>query len=232
MSQTNSNWEQLDIARSHILFCIKAFFIIFLCLYPFNQDLYRLLANPLQLNQKYAIIATKVVSPFTTPIKLCLVTSFVISMPIILWQLWLFLKPAMKKNEKRTLAYLLIFGCSLFIFGIYFCISYVLPNTIKVFQNLTPSNVIYMPDMDAYLDFALSLLIIFGICFEVPVILITLIKFGIISINQLKSKRREVILTCFVLGMLFTPPDVISQIMLAIPMWSLFEISLLLARII
>ncbi len=232
MSNLNNNWAQVEEIRKHIIFCLKAFTLIMLGTYPFNQQLYQKLAQPLMLGQPHVIIATKVISPFTTPLKLCLFASFALSMPIMLWRLWLFLKPAMKHKEKTILTFLLIFGCGLFFAGLSFCFLYVLPSTIQVFQNLTPKNVIYMPGMDEYLDFTLSLLTAFGLSFEIPVILVTLVKLNIIAIENLVNKRKEVVIACFILGMLLTPPDVTSQILLALPMWGLFELSLLIARII
>ena len=221
---------QLDEIRKHLFNWGKSFIAFTLCFYPFNQKLYQILATPLMLDKPHVIIATQVISPFTTPLKLCLFSAFCLSMPILLWQLWLFLQPALKDKEKIFLANIMTFGTLFFAIGIGFCWLYVLPNTLAVFQKLTPSNVVYMPDMQAYLDFALTLLIAFGLCFEFPVLLIAMTKLNIVSIKTLQNKRREVIVASFVIAMLLTPPDVTSQIMLAIPMWLLFELSLILCK--
>lgn len=229
---TNDSWQQIEKIRNHVITIFKALTISIIALYPFNKELYQILAEPLQLNAGQTIIATKVVSPFTIPIKLCIFCSIIICMPIILWQLWQFLRPAMHNNEKAILRYILLFGTSLFFLGILFGFEYVLPKTINVFQGLTPKNVVYMPDMEAYLDFSLSIIIAFGFCFQVPVILISLIKFGVLSVESLAKYRKHVVVACFVIGMLLTPPDITSQIMMALPMWALFELSLLIARFI
>lgn len=232
MNQVENNWLQIEKIRTLVINYCKIFALLIAVTYPFNQELYQLLAKPLKLDSANVIIATKVISPFTIPLKLCLVSSFVLSLPILLWLFWQYLKPALTNREQKILKYLLIFGTMLFLLGLVFCFEYVLPSTIKVFQSLTPKNVVYMPDMEAYLDFSLALLTAFGISFEMPVLLITLVKFDIISLDDLRSYRREVIIGCFIIGMLLTPPDVTSQILLALPLWGLFELSIILARII
>lgn len=229
---TNNNWQEIDNIRQHIITILKAIILSILVLYPFNKELYQILSGPLQLKAGQTIIATKVISPFTIPLKLCFFCSIIICMPIILWQLWQFLRPAMHNNEKNILRYILVFGTSLFFLGIVFGFEYVLPKTISVFQGLTPKNVVYMPDMEAYLDFSLSIIIAFGFCFQVPIILISLIKFEVLSAQTLANYRKHVVVACFVIGMLLTPPDITSQIMMALPMWALFELSLLIARFI
>lgn len=232
MQIPENNWQQIELFRKHLISYGKILALILAALYPFNQALYQLLAKPLQIGPSHVIIATKVISPFTIPLKLCIISSFVLSMPVLLWHFWRFLSPALTKTEQKILRYLLIFGGCLFLLGLAFCFIYVLPSTIKVFQSLTPKNVVYMPDMDAYLDFSLALLTAFGLGFELPVLLITLIKFNFITEADLVKRRKEVVVACFVIGMLLTPPDVTAQILLALPLWGLFELSILLARII
>lgn len=232
MSIKNDTWyDQLDQFRKHIIAWGKIFCLLFVIIYPFNQELYRELASPLMLNKTQVIIATRVVSPFTTPLKLSAFTAFTISMPFMIWQIWQYLRPAMRSNERKLLAWLVTTGTSLFIIGIIFCFNWALPATIKVFQKLTPSNVTYMPDMDQYLDFALSLAIAFGLCFEVPIILISLVKFGVLKLDTLIHRRKEVIVLCFTIAMLVTPPDVTSQVLMALPMIALYELSIIVCKI-
>lgn len=221
---------EIDQIRRHVLTWAKSLVLLMFCAYPFNQNLYQMLAKPLMVGKSKTIIATKVISPFTTPLKLCMFLSFSASMPILLWQLWSYLKPALLIKERQLLAYLFSFGLMFFIFGIITCLKFVLPSTVKVFQNLTPKNVIYMPDMDGYLDFSLTLMLAFGLCFEIPVILVTFIKLNIVSVETLTNKRKEVIIACLTIAMLVTPPDVTSQVMLALPMWLLFELSIFLGK--
>lgn len=231
MNQKSESWlGEINSIRQHFLAWLKSFLALVFCIYPFNQELYSQLAKPLMLNKPHVIIATSVAAPFTAPLKLALFVAFCLSMPILLWQLWQYIKPAMQKNERVIVAWLLSVGVILYTLGTVFCFAWVIPSTVAVFQKLTPANVTYMPDMNSYLDFALSLAIAFGLCFEIPVVIITLVYIGLLDIVSLEHRRKEIIVLCFVLAMLLTPPDVTSQILLALPMWALYEISIILCR--
>lgn len=218
--------------RKKLLLWAKSYLLIFAALYPFNQQTYQYLAYPLlkQYSSGNGLIATHVIATFSAPLKLTLFLTLCLSIPILLIQFWRFLTPAMYRNERNTLVLFLIFGVTLFFGGVLFCYFWVLPNTVHFFQSLTPPGVKYMPDMSAYLDFSLSLLLAFGCCFEAPVVIVTLVALEMINIESLTNKRREVIVGCFIIGMILTPPDVISQIMLALPLWALYELSILISK--
>ena len=212
-----------------ILIVILLFFLGFIA---FANDLYAYLADPLQslLPEGASMIATQVASPFLAPFKLALYLSVYCGAPMILYQLWGFIAPGLYDNEKKIAGPLLISSIFLFYAGMAFAYFVVFPLVFGFFTTIGPTGVTVMTDIDAYLSFVLKLFLAFGLAFEIPVATMLLIRAGIASPESLKSKRPYVFIGCFVVGMLVTPPDVISQTLLAVPMWLLFEVGLIGSR--
>lgn len=218
--------------RNRLLRSVIAILVIFLGLYYFRNDLYMIVSEPLRtlLPKGSTLIATEVASPFLAPLKLTFAVSVLISIPYTLFQAWSFIAPALYKNEKRIAIPLLISSILLFYCGILFAYFVVLPLIFGFFTSVGPSGVTVMTDINSYLNFVLKLFFAFGVTFEIPVATYLLIKAGVTTVSTLSQKRPYVILACFVIGMLITPPDVFSQTLLAIPMWLLFELGLLAGR--
>ncbi len=219
--------------RERIMKSLLAVCLIFLGLFYFANDIYQLLAVPLQaqLPEGSTMIATGIVSPFLAPFKLTLVVSLFLSMPIILYQVWSFIAPGLYKHEKRLALPLLFLSVVLFYLGIAFAYFVVFPLVMGFLMNVGPGGVQVMPDINEYLAIALKLFFAFGLAFEIPVATILLVWSGAVSLDSIKGKRAYVLIGCFVLGMLLTPPDVVSQIMLAVPMYALFELGILFSHL-
>lgn len=224
--------EHLVELRDRLLRALLAILAVLLCLFPFANDLYLLLAEPLlaRLPSNSTMIATEVASPFLTPFKLTLVASIFVAMPMILYQVWGFIAPGLYKHERRLVFPLLLTSSILFYAGIAFAYYIVFPLVFAFLISYAPDGVTVMTDIGRYLDFVLKIFFAFGVAFEVPVATILSIWAGITTADELRAKRPYVVVGAFVLGMLLTPPDIISQTLLAIPMWALFEIGLLFSR--
>ena len=209
-----------------------AVFIAFLGLFPFANELYTYVSEPLRLllPEGSSMIATEVTSPFLTPFKLSLVLAVFVAMPVILAQLWGFIAPGLYKSEKRIAIPLLTSSVILFYAGVAFAYYVVFPLLFGFFTTVGPGDISVMTDINRYLDFVLKLFFAFGLAFEVPVAAVILILTGVVTAAQLANNRSYVIVGCFVMGMLLTPPDVISQTLLALPMWLLFEVGLVMGR--
>ncbi len=236
MSDTNNEQpiiQHLLELRTRLLRALLSVLIVFIALFGFANDIYEFVANPLQqlLPEHSTMIATDVASPFLTPFKLTLFVSLFIAMPFILYQIWAFIAPALYKHEKRLALPLFAASIILFYTGIAFAYYVVFPLVFQFFISVAPERIAAMPDISSYLSFVLKIIFAFGLAFEIPVITIMLIAAGLISADNLAKKRPYVIVGCFVLGMFLTPPDVISQVMLALPMWLLFEFGLLFGRL-
>ncbi len=218
--------------RDRILRCLISIFIIFLFLFPFSNDIYEFVSMPLRnlLPEGTSMIATEVASPFLTPFKLSILSSLYIAMPYILFQIWRFVAPGMYLTEQRIAIPILSSSILLFYAGTAFAYFVVFPLVFGFFTTVAPDGVEIMTDINRYLDFVLKLFFAFGIAFEIPVVAIILITTGVTTADKLASRRPYILVGCFVIGMLLTPPDVISQSLLAIPMWVLFEIGIFLAR--
>ena len=225
--------EHLVELRSRLLKASAAVLVILLLLLPFARKLYALLAEPLTavLPEGSSMIAIDVASPFLTPFKLALLLALILAIPFVLYQLWAFVAPALYREEKRLARPLLYTSVLLFYAGCAFAYYVVFPLVFGFFTRVAPEGVTVMTDISKYLDFVITLFLAFGITFEVPIATIILVATGMVSIEQLKKARPYVLVGAFALGMLLTPPDVISQTLLALPMWALFEIGLLMARI-
>ncbi|MBE0439124.1 MAG: twin-arginine translocase subunit TatC [Gammaproteobacteria bacterium] len=218
--------------RDRLLRGIVAVLIIAACLLPFSNDLYHFLAEPLlrHLPESSTMIATEVASPFLTPFKLTLSVAIMLAIPVLLYQLWAFIAPGLYDNERKMVFPLLLASTLLFFLGIVFAYFVVFPLIFGFLTQAAPEGVAVMTDISSYLDFVLKLFFAFGLAFEVPIATLLLIWTGISSVKSLAEKRPYIIVGAFVVGMLLTPPDVISQTLLALPVWLLFEGGLLCAR--
>lgn len=218
--------------REKLLRAILAVLLIFICLFPFSNEIYTFVSQPLQaiLPDGGSMIATEVTTPFFTPFKLTLVAAIFLAMPVILYQAWSFIAPGMYRHEKRLAVPLLASSVLLFYAGAAFAYFIVFPIIFGFFTSVAPEGVAIMTDINSYLDFVLKLFFAFGLAFEIPIAVILLIWAGITTPEALASKRRYVIVGCFVIGMLLTPPDVFSQTLLAVPMWMLFELGIYFGR--
>lgn len=219
--------------RQRLIWAILIVFVIFLGLFYFANDLYQALSEPLTslLPEGTSMIATDVTSPFFAPFKLTLVASIFLAMPFILHQAWSFIAPGLYRHEKRLAIPLLVSSIFLFYCGIAFAYFVVFPLIFGFFTSVGPENVAVMTDISSYLNFVLKLFFAFGIVFEIPIATLLLIWSGATTAKDLSSKRAYVLVGCFVIGMLLTPPDVISQSLLAIPMWLLFELGIVLSKV-
>ncbi|MDE0929767.1 MAG: twin-arginine translocase subunit TatC [Halioglobus sp.] len=212
--------------RDKLLRALLAVLLVFICLFPFANDIYTFVSEPLRalLPPGATMIATEVASPFFTPFKLSLVTAVFLAMPYVLYQAWSFIAPGMYKHEKRLAIPLLASSVLLFYAGSAFAYYVVFPLIFAFFTSVAPQDITIMTDINSYLNFVLKLFFAFGLAFEIPIVAILMIWAGITTAEALAKKRPYIIVGCFIFGMLLTPPDIISQSLLAIPMWLLFEI--------
>ncbi|MGD8568911.1 MAG: twin-arginine translocase subunit TatC [Gammaproteobacteria bacterium] len=219
--------------RDRLLRCVLAVIVVFLALFSFANDLYTFIAEPLlrHMPQGTSMIATEVASPFLTPFKLTLVVSIFICVPYLLYQLWAFIAPGLYQHERKLVYPLLFSSTVLFYLGAIFAYYVVFPLVFGFLTKVAPEGVAVMTDISKYLDFVLKMFFAFGVAFEVPIATILVIWTGITSAESLAAKRPYVIVFAFVIGMLLTPPDVISQTLLALPMWALFEMGLVFSRL-
>jgi len=229
-----SLFDHLKELRERIIKCCIALTLCFLPLIYLSNPIYQFVSKPLQalLPNTSSMIATEVASPFFTPIKLTFFVSLLISIPYILYQVWGFISPGMYKHEKRFAYSILVSSITLFYLGIIFTYALVFPLIFGFFTSIAPEGIMVMTDISSYLDFVLKMFVAFSFSFEIPIIIIIITWAGITSPEALAKKRPYIILSCFIMGMLLTPPDAISQILLAVPAWILFELGLLSSRII
>ena len=224
--------QHLVELRNRLLYILAALLLVFIALLNFANDIYAYVATPLQkfLPDGASMIATEVASPFLTPFKLTFFVAFIISVPFILYQIWGFLAPGLYRHEKKLVAPLIISSVLLFYGGIAFAYFIVFPLVFGFFASMAPEGVTVMTDIGSYLDFVLKLFVAFGVAFEIPIATVLMIRSGIMNADSLANKRPYVSVSCFVMGMFLTPPDVVSQLLLAIPMWLLFEAGLFLGK--
>ena len=225
--------QHLVELRSRLLKACAAVFAVLLVLLPFSRQLYEALASPLmaQMPEGSSMIAIDVASPFLTPFKLTLLVAVMVAIPVVMYQLWAFVAPALFKHEKRLARPLLWSSVLLFYTGCAFAYFVVFPLVFGFLTRVAPEGVAVMTDISRYLDFVMTLFFAFGITFEVPIATIILVATGITTPQKLAGWRPYIVVGAFALGMVLTPPDVISQTLLAIPMWLLFEIGIVLSRI-
>ena len=223
--------QHLIELRDKLLHSVIAIFIVFLGIFPFANEVYSFIAAPIinVLPADTNIIAIGVISPFLTPLKMSLIFAVYLAMPYLLYQIWSFIAPALYKHERQMIIPLIVSSTILFYAGILFSFYVVFPVIFGFLSSIGPSIVDFTPDIQYYLDFVLKVSFAFGIAFEVPIATILLIMFGITTVEKLKNNRPYVIIGAFILGMLLTPPDIISQVLIAIPMWLLFEAGLIFA---
>ncbi len=237
--QLGENQEQGFIAhlielRDRLLRIVLYVLACFLLLFSFANDLYHYLSLPVIANlpEGSQMIATGIISPFATPLKLALVMSFFLAMPAIIFEIWAFVAPGLYRHEKKLALPLIVSSAVLFYIGMFFAYYIVVPNVIKFMTAFVPEGIVHTPDIAFYLDFMLKMFFAFGIAFEVPVATVLLVVAGITTPAELAAKRAYIVVGAFVFGMLLTPPDPMSQIALAIPMWLLFELGLIASRVI
>lgn len=225
--------DHLIELRDRLVKSLAAVLVLLLCLFPFGNDLYLLLAEPLMrhLPEGTSMIATEVASPFLTPFKLALMCAVCFAMPVLLYHLWAFVAPGLYRHERRLVYPLLLTSTLLFYLGMAFAYFVVFPLMFGFFSAAAPEGVAIMTDISKYLDFVLKIFFAFGIAFEVPIATILLVWAGFTTPRALAAKRPYVVVGAFVLGMLLTPPDAISQTLLAIPMWALFELGLIFSKL-
>lgn len=218
--------------RDRLLRAIIAVVVVLLCLVPFAKDIYAVLAAPLLkvLPAGATMIATDVTGTFLVPLKVSAMAAFLIALPYVLWQMWAFVAPGLYHHEKKLALPVLVSSFAFFLVGMAFAYYFVFPIAFGFFAGYAPAGVQMMTDIDKYLSFVLTMFIAFGITFETPVIVIVLVRLRVVSLEKLRSIRSYVIVGAFVIGAIFTPPDVVSQLLLAIPLWLLYELGLLLAR--
>ena len=238
MSENESTDQPLPLVahltelRDRLLRALLAILIIFIGLFPFANEIYTFVSEPLRalLPEGATMIATEVASPFLTPFKLTLFAAIFLAIPYVLYQLWSFIAPGMYRQEKKLAIPLLISSVGLFYAGAAFAYFVVFPLIFAFFTSVGPEDITIMTDINSYLNFVLKLFFAFGLAFEIPIAAMLMIWAGITTPEELAKKRPYIIIGCFVFGMLLTPPDIISQSLLAIPMWILFEFGVFFGR--
>lgn len=231
MSKNETLIAHLVELRSRLLNSSLAWLLVFICLFPWATELYALLAQPMlaKLPQGGQMIATDVTTPFFVPLKVAMMAAFVIALPFILYQIWRFVAPGLYEHEKKLVLPLVVVSTLLFFCGMTFAYFAVFPVVFGFVTAAAPAGVAVMTDIDKYLSFVLGMFLAFGITFEVPVAVVILVRLGIVSVAKLREFRAYVIVGAFVVAAVVTPPDVVSQFMLAIPLWLLYEAGVVVA---
>ena len=223
--------EHLFELRTRLIRAALAVTIVFVVLFPWARDWYASLAEPMiaALPQGGQMIATDVVGLFLVPVKVTLMLAFLIALPVVLWQVWSFIAPGLYEHEKSLIVPLMIASIGLFAAGMAFAYFVVFPSVFGFMVAVAPEGVAWMTDIDKYLSFVLTTFLAFGVTFEVPVVVIVLVRMGIVSLEKLRAWRPYVIVGAFIIGAIFTPPDIMSQVLLAVPLWLLYELGMVLA---
>lgn len=231
MSTSESFIAHLIELRSRLMNSLVALLLVFVCLFPWASDLYALLAQPLlhKLPKGGQMIATDVTTPFFVPLKVAMMTAFLIALPYILYQIWRFVAPGLYAHEKRLIVPLIVASTLLFFCGMGFAYFVVFPVVFGFITASAPIGVAVMTDIDKYLSFVLSMFMAFGLTFQVPVAVVLLVYMGVVSVGKLREVRPYIVVGAFVVGAIFTPPDVVSQFMLAMPLWLLYEAGIVVA---
>lgn len=231
MSDKDTIISHMIELRDRLLRIVIGLLLITLALFPFANEIYHLLATPLMqsLPEGGQMIATEVTTPFFVPLKTVLLTAFILSSPFTLYQIWAFIAPGLYSNERHLVGPLVFTSVMLLLCGMAFAYFLVFPVVFGFLSSTAPEGVAMMTDISKYLDFAISLFIAFGLTFETPVVVVLLVSAGMVSIQALREARAYVIVGAFVLGAIITPPDIISQFMLAIPLWILYELGIVVA---
>ncbi|MFA6062674.1 MAG: twin-arginine translocase subunit TatC [Gallionella sp.] len=232
MSASETFIAHLIELRTRLLNSVVALLVVFVCLFPWASDLYALLAQPLlaKLPKGGQMIATDVTTPFFVPLKVAMMTAFMIALPYILYQGWRFVAPGLYAHEKRLVVPLIVASTLLFFCGMSFAYFAVFPIVFGFITASAPLGVAVMTDIDKYLSFVLSMFVAFGVTFQVPVVVVVLVRMGVVTVEKLREIRPYVVVGAFVMGAIFTPPDVVSQFMLAMPLWLLYEAGIVVAN--
>ena len=234
MTPTDNFISHLIELRNRLLRIVIGFMVVFIAFFPFANKIYELLAAPL-LNKLLPIggqmIATGVTTPFFVPMKVAMMAAFIVSLPHTMYQVWAFVAPGLYAHEKKFMIPMIVASSSLFLAGMSFAYFLVFPVIFGYIVNTAPQGVAVMTDIGSYLDFVLTLFFAFGLAFQVPIAVVMTVRFGWVTIQTLQQARGYVIVGAFVIGAIFTPPDIISQFMLAVPMWLLYEIGIVVAKL-
>ena len=235
MSETDgeSFFSHLIELRTRLVRAMMAVLIVFLCIAFWASDLYDLLAYPMMraLPEGTKMIATGVVTPFLVPIKVALLVSFMIALPFVLYQAWAFVAPGLYSHEKKLVYPLIIASTVLFYLGMAFCYFFVFNTVFKFVYSFAPKSITVAPDIENYLSFVMTMFLAFGVTFEVPVVVIVLVKIGFVTIAKLREVRPYFIVSAFIIAAVVTPPDVVSQMMLAVPLCLLYEAGIIAAAL-
>ncbi|MDY7577759.1 twin-arginine translocase subunit TatC [Herbaspirillum sp. RTI4] len=219
--------------RSRVVKATALVLVVFLCMMPWASTIFDLLALPMMaaLPPGSKMIAIGVITPFLIPIKVTMLLAFMVSLPWVLFQAWGFVAPGLYAHEKKLIAPLVISSSLLFLTGVAFCYFFVFRTVFPFINNFAPKSVSVAPDIDSYVDFVLTMFLAFGLTFEVPIVVIVLVRMGIVSVEKLKQIRPYAVVGAFVIAAVVTPPDIMSQLMLAVPLCLLYEVGLLVAPI-
>jgi sec-independent protein translocase protein TatC len=230
-SEAESFISHLVELRDRILKASLVIFAVFFCMMPWSGTIYDFLAAPMiaALPVGSKMIATGVITPFLIPIKVTLMAAFIVALPWVLYQAWAFVAPGLYAHEKKLIAPLVISSSLLFVIGVGFCYEFVFKVVFKVINDLAPKSINVAPDIESYFDFVMTMFIAFGLTFEVPVVVVVLVRMGLITVDKLKEFRRYVVVGAFVVAAIVTPPDIMSMLLLAVPLCVLFELGLLVA---
>ncbi len=220
--------------RDRLLRVLIVFGVVLVVLIPFASELYDLLATPMMraLPEGAKMIATGVVTPFLVPVKVAMMVAFVVTLPYTLYQAWSFVAPGLYSHEKRLVMPLVVVSTILFVIGIAFCYFFVFQTVFHFINQIAPKSISVAPDIENYLNFVLTMFLAFGLTFETPIVVVMLTRMGLVTLDQLRNIRPYFIVIAFVISAIVTPPDVVSQLLLAIPMCLLFEVGLLAARLV
>jgi sec-independent protein translocase protein TatC len=214
--------------RNRVLKATAAILVVFVCLMPWAGAIYDLLALPMMaaLPEGSRMIATGVITPFLVPVKVTLLMAFIVALPIVLYQAWAFIAPGLYAHEKRLVVPLVISSSLLFVAGVAFCYYLVFGMVFKFINEFAPASISVAPDIESYFGFVMTLFVAFGLTFEVPIVVIVLVRMGMVSVQKLKEIRPYVIVGAFIVAAIVTPPDVVSQLMLAVPLCLLYEVGI------
>jgi sec-independent protein translocase protein TatC len=218
--------------RSRLVKAAFAIVVAFVCLVPFSSTIYDIMATPMlhALPEGTKMIATGVITPFLVPVKVTLLVAFVLALPVVLYQMWAFVAPGLYSHEKKLALPIISSSFLLFVIGIAFCYFFVFGTVFRVINEMAPKSVTVAPDIDAYFSFVMTMFIAFGVTFEVPIVVVVLVRMGLVSVATLRSIRPYVIVASFVIAAIITPPDPGSMLLLAIPLVLLYEVGLFVAR--
>jgi sec-independent protein translocase protein TatC len=231
VTPTDNFISHLIELRDRLLRIVVGFVVVFILLFPFANKIYALLAHPLlsKLPAGGQMIATAVTTPFFVPMKVAMMAAFIISLPHTLYQVWAFVAPGLYAHEKKFMVPMILASSCLFLIGMSFAYFLVFPVIFGFIVGTAPQGVAVMTDIGNYLDFVITLFFAFGLAFQVPIAVVMAVRFGWVTTFALKEARGYVIVGAFVLGAIFTPPDIVSQFMLAVPMWLLYELGIIVA---